>query len=117
MDKAEKAIVVVFKSKGMGETSAQELKEKLASKFLYLLNDSQMLPKVICFYTDGVHLVCEGSPLLDTLKQLEDKGVRLVVCKTCLDFFGLADRLRIGVVGGMGDIIAAMWQADSVITV
>jgi peroxiredoxin family protein len=81
-----------------------------------LLDDSRTLPAAICFYTDGVKLVCDGSPILNELRALEAGGVHLVVCQTCLDYFGLADRVRVGVVGGMTDIITAMWEADSVIT-
>ncbi len=70
----------------------------------------------MCYtYTGGVKLVCEGSPILAELAALEAQGVHLVICKTCLDYFGLADRVRVGVVGGMTDIITAMWMADSVI--
>jgi sulfur relay (sulfurtransferase) complex TusBCD TusD component (DsrE family) len=74
------------------------------------------LPDAICFYTDGVKLVCAGSPVLAELESLEQEGVRLVICKTCLDYLGLADRVQVGVVGGMTDIITAMWEADTVIT-
>ncbi len=112
-----KSIVIVFKSNGMGTTDAQPLAETLARKFLGLLAEGGALPEAICFYTDGVKLVCEGSPILEELRALEAKGVHLVVCKTCLDYFSLAGQVRVGIVGGMPDIITAMWQADSVITV
>ena len=111
----QKSIVVVFKSDGMGMTAAQSLRETLARKFLGLIVDAAPLPAAICFYTDGVKLVCEGSPMLAELRTLEGLGVHLVICKTCLDFFGLADQVRCGVVGGMTDIITAMWAADTVI--
>jgi sulfur relay (sulfurtransferase) complex TusBCD TusD component (DsrE family) len=111
----DKSIVIVFKSDGMGSTDAQPLRETLARKFLTLVAEGGILPQAICFYTDGVKLVCEGSPILAELAALEAKGVHLVICKTCLDYFGLADRVRVGVIGGMTDIITAMWQADSVI--
>jgi len=75
------------------------------------------LPKVICFYTDGVKLACDGSPVLEELAQLEQRGVHLILCQTCLNTFGLSDQVRLGIVGGMGDIITAMWQADKVIMV
>lgn len=113
-----RSIVIVFKSDGMGVTApeGQPLREALAGKFLALLADAGELPETICFYTDGVKLVCEGSPVLDELRALEDRGVRLVICKTCIDSFGLADRVRVGIVGGMPDIITAMWGADTVLT-
>jgi hypothetical protein len=111
----KKSIVLIFKSDGMGTTAAQSLRETLARKFLSLIVDADPLPEAICFYTDGVKLVCEGSPILVELLALEAQGVHLVICKTCLDYFGLADQVRCGVVGGMTDIITAMWRADTVI--
>jgi hypothetical protein len=111
----EKSVVIIFKSNGMGVTAAQELREILARKFLGLINDADPLPDAICFYTDGVKLVCEGSPILVELAALEQRGVRLVICQTCLETFGLAGQVRLGIVGGMADIITAMWGADTVI--
>ncbi|MEW5718630.1 MAG: DsrE family protein [Chloroflexota bacterium] len=55
--------------------------------------------------------------MLDQLRALSEKGARLVICQTCLDFFGLRDKVRVGIVGGMGDIIAAMNGADKVISI
>ena len=112
---ADKNIIVVFKSDAMGVTDNQGLREVLARKFLALIADAGMLPKAICFYTDGVKLVCEGSPILAELRALEQRGVHLVICKTCLDTFSLANRVRVGIVGGMPDIITALWRADTVI--
>ena len=113
----ETGIVLVFKTNGMGISETQPLNEKLAKTFLTLAAQMEPLPSVICFYTDGVKLACEGSPVLEELTRLEQKGVRLILCQTCLDTFGLSDQVRVGIVGGMGDIITAMWQADKVIMV
>ncbi|MFC2028892.1 DsrE family protein [Chloroflexota bacterium] len=110
-----KGIVIVFKTDGMGMTDDQALKEKLAKSYLNLTLMMEPLPAAICFYTDGVKLACEGSPVLEELEALEMKGVRLILCQTCLASFELMDKVQLGVVGGMGDIITAMWQADSVI--
>lgn len=107
--------VIVFKSNGMGLTEHQDLREGLARKFLTLITDADPLPAAICFYTDGVRLACTGSPVLPELRALEARGVHLVLCQTCLDTFGLADRVEVGIVGGMTDIITAMWSADKVI--
>ena len=74
------------------------------------------LPAVICFYAEGVFLVVEGSPVLETLRSLEAKGVRLVICNTCLNFYELADKVQVGVVGGMTDMIEAQNLAAKVIT-
>lgn len=102
---------------GMGQTDHPELGMKLIQKYFSLLLESNELPPVICFYTDGVKLVTTGSPVIEQLKQLEAKGVRLVVCSTCLDLMGLADQVQVGIVGGMTDIIEAQIKADKVITI
>ena len=70
----------------------------------------------MCFYAEGVHLVVDGSPLIETLASLEAKGVRLVICNTCLNYYGLSDQLAVGIVGGMTDIIEAQRRAGKVIT-
>ena len=111
-----KKTVFVFASYGMGQTDNAELKIKLAGKFLALIADADPLPSQICFYTEGVKLCVTGSPLLDELRTLATKGVELVLCSTCLETFGLRDQVAVGVVGGMGDIITAMTNADNVIT-
>jgi sulfur relay (sulfurtransferase) complex TusBCD TusD component (DsrE family) len=74
------------------------------------------IPSQICFYTDGVKLCVNDSPVLDELRVLSQKGVELVLCSTCLDTFGLSDQVAIGVVGGMGDIVTAMMNADNAVT-
>jgi len=76
---------------------------------------SQATPD-ICFYTEGVKLVCEDSALLERLGELKRKGVHLVVCSTCLGYFGLTDRLRVGIVGGMSDILELQVRVSKVIT-
>ncbi len=111
-----KKTVFVFASYGMGQTDNAELKIKLAGKFLTLIANADPLPSQICFYTDGVKLCVTGSPVLDELRALAAKGVELVLCSTCLETFGLRDQVAVGVVGGMGDIITAMTNADNAVT-
>jgi sulfur relay (sulfurtransferase) complex TusBCD TusD component (DsrE family) len=107
--------LVLFTRDGMGDAPA-ELQHKLAGIFLNVLNQDKQ-PGAIAFYGDGVKLACEGSPVLDQLRALAAKGVTLMLCQTCLDYYGLRAAVRVGVIGGMGDIVAAMGQADKVITV
>lgn len=107
--------VLLFTRNGLGDAPV-DLQGKLAQKFLTLINESGMLPAKILFYTDGVKLACNGSPIIDLLKQLESKGVELVLCKTCLDYFGLGECIEVGIVGGMPDIIEAMSKAGKVIS-
>jgi sulfur relay (sulfurtransferase) complex TusBCD TusD component (DsrE family) len=111
-----KKTVFVFTLYGMGQTDDTNLKIALAKKFLTLIATIDPLPAQVCFYTDGVKLCVNGSPVLDELRALAAKGVELILCSTCLDTFGLGDQVAVGIVGGMGDIIAAMTRADSVVT-
>jgi sulfur relay (sulfurtransferase) complex TusBCD TusD component (DsrE family) len=107
--------VLLFTRFGMGHAS-EDLQKTLVSKYLSLTLDSGQLPAKILFYTDGVRLACPGSPVIEVLKALEAKGVELVLCKTCLDTFGLTPQVQVGVVGGMGDILEAMQKAEKVIS-
>jgi len=106
--------VLVFTANGMG-TAETELRLKLAKIFLGLISSSGMNGGKICFYTDGVKLACEGSPVLEELSALQRSSVEMILCKTCLDYFGLAAKVKVGVVGGMPDIIEAMNSARKVI--
>ncbi|NOU61116.1 sulfurtransferase-like selenium metabolism protein YedF [Marinifilum caeruleilacunae] len=99
---------------GMGAGS-EELGVKLATNYFTLLDAEGRLPKIIVFYNAGVKLICEGSPALEALKNLQEKGVRMLACKTCLDYFNLLDKIKVGSVGSMPDIITLQADADKVI--
>jgi intracellular sulfur oxidation DsrE/DsrF family protein len=107
--------VLLFTRNGLGHGDS-ELQLRLAGTYLRLLLEAETLPSVICFYTEGVRLVVETSPVLEPLRALEARGVRLVVCSTCLGFYGLTDAVRVGIVGGMPDILEAQRRAEKVIT-
>ncbi len=108
--------VVLITREGMG-SAEPELQKKLLDTYLRLLLENSTLPAAICFYTDGVKLVVEGSPLLERLAQLEEHGVQLVICSTCLSYFGLSEKVRVGIVGGMPAIIEAQTMASKIITI
>lgn len=112
-----KDTVILVTHYGMGNApGAPELPLKLINKYFTLLLENRNFPAAICFYTDGVRLTVQGSPVLESLKALEANGVRLVLCSTCLDTFGLADQVEVGIVGGMGDIMEAQFGAGRVIS-
>jgi sulfur relay (sulfurtransferase) complex TusBCD TusD component (DsrE family) len=107
--------VLLITREGMGSADAA-LQQKLLDTYLKLLMENGSLPAAICFYTDGVKLVVEGSTFLERLSQIEKAGVRLIICSTCLNYFGLTEKVRVGFVGGMPDIIEAQTKAGKVIT-
>lgn len=107
--------VLLVTREGMGSADVT-LQQKLLDTYLRLVLEHDDLPAAICFYTDGVKLVAEGSAMLERFAQLEARGVRLIVCSTCLNYFGLMDKVKVGIVGGMPDIIEAQARAARVIT-
>jgi hypothetical protein len=107
--------MILFTRFGMGDAPG-DLQKKLASIFLTMLNQDRA-PGIIAFYGEGVKLVCADSPVIEPLRALESKGARLIVCQTCLDFFDLRAHVCVGIIGGMGDIIAAMNGAAKVLSV
>jgi len=108
--------IILVTNNGLGNADLA-LQHKLAAKYFSLLAQNNELPSAICFYTNGVHLTVSGSPVLDQLKALETKGVRLITCSTCLEHFGITDKLQVGIAGGMPDIIEAQTKASKVITI
>jgi hypothetical protein len=107
--------VILVNRDGMG--SAEEaLGHKLLRVYLTMLQENSMYPGAICFYAEGVKVVVEGSPVLDLLHALESKGVRLIICSTCLQYFGLSEKVAAGIIGGMNDILLAQSMANKVIT-
>jgi peroxiredoxin family protein len=111
-----KDTIILVTNNGMGKGDIA-LQHKLAVKYFELLMQNTQLPVAICFYTEGVKLAVTGSPVLEQLKALEAKGVHLILCSTCLDFYGLSSEVRVGIVGGMTDIIEAQTKAAKVITI
>lgn len=107
--------VILITNDGMGKADTL-LQHTLMTKYLELLLSSGNLPNALCFYTDGVKLAVEGSPVLNQLTALQERGVRLILCSTCLNYFGLTEKVRVGIVGGMGDILEAQAKADKVIS-
>jgi intracellular sulfur oxidation DsrE/DsrF family protein len=107
--------VLLITNNGMGNAD-EKLQTTLLGKYLELLMQNESPPAAICFYTEGVRLVCEGSLVIGPLHALEGRGVRLIACSTCLNYFDLQGKIRVGIVGGMGDILEAQVKADKVIT-
>ena len=105
--------VILIQSEGLGRGD-DELGMMLMSNFLRLLEESQDKPTQLIFWNTGVRLVCEGSWALEHLKELEEQGVEVLACRTCLDHFQLTDRLVIGRSTTMPKTIEAMMTNQTV---
>ena len=74
-----------------------------------------VLPKAMLFYNGGATLTAEGSDSLEDLKLLESQGVEIMTCGTCLDYYGLKEKLAVGTVTNMYSIVETMAGASKVI--
>jgi selenium metabolism protein YedF len=88
-----KTILIQAEVLGKGD---DRLGGMLMANFLRLLGESKDKPARILFWNTGVRLVCQGSPVLDHLKRLEELGVELLACTTCLEYLEMLDKLKVG---------------------
>ena len=106
--------VVAISSATMGSGS-DELGGALMKSFIYALGQQEILPETILFYNGGAKLTVEGSESLEDLKTLEEQGVEIQTCGTCLDYYGIKDKLAIGGVTNMYSIVETLQNAISVL--
>lgn len=106
--------VVAVSSDKMGAGS-EELGRALLKAFVFALTQQDKLPKTILFYNGGAALTCEDSPMLEDLKALEAQGVEIMTCGTCLNFYGLTEKLAVGSVTNMYTIVEKLTQAGNVV--
>lgn len=111
---AKKKTVVVVSADHMGE-GGEELGRILIKGFLFALTQQEHLPSTVLFYNGGAKLTTEGSASLEDLKTLEANGIEILTCGTCLDYYGLKDKLAVGGVTNMYVIVEKQMQADLVL--
>ena len=109
-----KKVVVYINSHLMGNGD-EALGSFLMKAFLKTLVDLDTKPNRLVLVNSGVQLASEGSKVLDTLTVLSEKGVEILSCGTCLDFYGLKGKLQVGAVSNMYEIIRSMVEADRLI--
>jgi selenium metabolism protein YedF len=107
---------VFINKDGIGHGS-DELGNNLVKAFIATIKDLSVQPKAICFMNSGVKLTVKGSETLPYLKELEEKGVELLVCGTCLGYFNLKEQLGAGRISNMYDISETMLKSSKVITI
>ena len=106
--------VVVIRSEFMGEGD-KELGKVLIKGFIYALSQQEILPKTMLFYNGGAKITCDGSESIDDLKVLEEKGVKIFTCGTCLNYYGLTEKLCVGEVTNMYEIAKRMTEASLIV--
>ena len=109
-------VIVAIGSAEMGNGDPK-LGKILMKSFLYSLTQLDALPQTVLFFNGGVRMTTEGSESIEDLKALEAQGVEILSCGTCLDFYGLKDKLRVGGITNMYVIAQTMAEAGNVVKI
>ena len=106
------AVLMASDTIGRGD---DELGRVLTVAFVKTLAAMSPLPKTLVFLNSGVKLTTKGSALVGAIKELEEEGVEVLSCGTCLDFYRLKESLEVGIISNMFDIVSALASADKTI--
>ncbi|MCL2617342.1 MAG: sulfurtransferase-like selenium metabolism protein YedF [Defluviitaleaceae bacterium] len=106
--------VVAISSATMGNGD-DALGASLMKAFIFTLTELEHLPSAVLFYNGGVHLTTEGSNALEDLTRLQERGCHILSCGACLNFFELKDKLQVGQVTNMLEIVERQAAAARVI--
>ena len=113
-DSKRHGLVAVLSANTMGN-GEEQLGKILMKSFIFALTKQDQLPETILCYNSGAYRTCEGSDSLEDLKSLEAEGVKILTCGTCLDFYGLKEKLAVGGVTNMYEIVEIMENAETIV--
>ena len=113
-DSKKHGLVAVLSSNTMGN-GEEQLGKILMKSFIFALTKQDQLPEIILCYNSGASLTCEDSDSLEDLKSLEAEGVKILTCGTCLDFYGLKEKLAVGGITNMYEIVEIMESAGTIV--
>jgi len=112
-DKGEHVISIANNHMGQGP---EELTALLIQGFVNTIKEVRPYPSAIVFYTNGVFLTLEDSPVLVSLRELESLGVKILVCGTCLNYFEVKEKMAVGKISNMLTILETISHASHVVT-
>lgn len=99
---------------GVGE---EKLGDILMNSFIYTVKETTPWPRTIVLFNSGVKLTCEGSKVFDDLKWMNDEGVEILVCGTCLDYYNIKDNIQVGEIANMYSIYEKMRNSDNTVNI
>lgn len=113
---------IVFRSDQMGCDPAgqpiecqpnqePDLGVKLMHAFIQTLEAQPQPPETLIFYNSAVRLLTKGSPVVDALHRLQEKGTEILACSLSLQHLGLADQLDVGEISSMATLTERMLRA------
>ena len=94
-----------------------ELGHVLMKGYIYTLTESKPYPKSILFVNSGIKLTTENEATIENLKILQDAGVEILSCGTCLDYYGLKEELKVGTITNMYTIVESMNNSSKTISI
>ena len=103
--------VFLIQSEGLGR-GEEQLGSLLMANFLRLLGANEEKPETMIFWNAGVRLLCEGSRVLEHLKKLEEQGVTLLACTTCMEYLELENKMVVGKPTTMVKSIQSMFKSE-----
>jgi selenium metabolism protein YedF len=106
--------IIAFKSDKMGDGD-DELGHLLMNNFIKAIKDLDILPIKMVFYNSGIKLGSDDSPVVDHLIQLEKMGVSLLFCGTCINHYSMENKIKIGIISNMFEIVQAMASASNIV--
>jgi selenium metabolism protein YedF len=108
-------LVLVVSSEFMGRGEHEELGHVLIRGFFHTLGEVEPIPDTIVFFNSGVKLAVVGSPVLEDLEALAERGVEILACGTCLGYYDLKDKAGVGEVSNMYTIAETILGAGKVV--
>ncbi|TJX67721.1 sulfurtransferase-like selenium metabolism protein YedF [Soehngenia saccharolytica] len=116
MVEVDENFVIAIQSEHMGRGD-EKLGKILMKSFIYTVKETKPYPKTMLFFNSGVKLTVAESEVLDDLKALENEGVEIISCGTCLDYFNLKDKLEVGSISNMYTIYEKLRNSTNVVTI
>jgi selenium metabolism protein YedF len=105
---------ICFTGDQMGQ-GPEELGKILIQGCINTIKELAPLPAAIVFYNSAVKLAADDSPVLDALQELGKLQIKILVCGTCANFFQIKEKIRVGIISNMYDILETLSQAEHVI--
>ena len=110
--KGGKVVILSANTMGSGD---EALGKKLMKAFIFALTSQDDVPEKVICYNSGAFLTTEDPDTIKDLKSLEEAGATIMTCGTCLDFYGLKEKLQVGIISNMYDIVEAQMNASLII--
>jgi len=116
-EQGKKKTTSVFVSSDTMGKGDDKLGKILIRAFFPTLFEIKPQPDKIIFMNSGVKLTVEGSEVIDSLRMIEEEGMEILVCGTCLDFFNLKDKIKVGHISNMFEIVDSLINSDKILSI